>query len=90
VTLDLQPLHVAEKQPITKIRSFIKRRGPARIAAETGISRRALDYIRRGDCKPAPMTRQRIEALMEREREAVAARHDIHITAQTEAQAEGA
>jgi hypothetical protein len=66
VNIDLT-YEAPEKQPIAAIRAFIHRRGAARLAEESGICKRSLHYIARGDVKPRKLTRQRLEELMARE-----------------------
>lgn len=58
---------VPEKQPLRDIRAFIRRHGSVPLSAVSGISERALRYVRDGSV-PTRIVRERLEEMMLRER----------------------
>jgi transcriptional regulator with XRE-family HTH domain len=50
---------------IERIRAFIAEQGPTRLSKLTKVSRRALQYIQKGECEPTYPTLQKLLQAME-------------------------
>lgn len=60
---------MATKSQLAVIRAYIKKQGPTAVAAETGISRRALSYIVKGQTTPFRLTFERLWEVSQRAKE---------------------